>query len=257
MEPSSDFRWPDDPPQDWWEVAGAQLKMRAEHVRFTAALMLLGGPEAKKNGVAARLAGLEGGRTVAYRAARSVAVRKLLTEAKKIQAGNVPRVTDLEIDRRIDDLIRSPDAGTAAKGIELRARRDAGQVQPTLEQTAEQMTRQLMELCRPEQAPLVWGEIVLRGYRWHAPFIRQLVPYLAAHHSAEWRVYRGLLIGEVDQMAADVARLETGPLLSLEQLLAAAGVGRPVTPGCAFDGGQRDTAEAAPTANGAEIMDVA
>jgi hypothetical protein len=100
---------------------------------------------------------------------------------------------------------------------------------------------------------------VLRGYQWHAPFIRQIVPYLAAHHPGDWRVYRGLLIGEVDQMAADIARLESGPLLSLEEIRTAAGVGRPVTPGCAFDGGQRDTAqrETAPKTNGAEVIDAA
>ena len=78
---------------------------------------------------------------------------------------------------------------------------------------------------------------------------------LAAHHSAEWRVYRELLVGDVNQMAADVARLEAGPLLSLGEILTAAGVGAPVTPGCAFDGGQSDALqrETAPITNGAEV----
>ena len=102
--------------------------MKPEFVRFAAALAQLGGPEARKNSVAARLAGVEGGRTQAFRAARSVAVRKLLAEATKIMTGNLPRISEEEIDQRIDDLIRSPDAPTVAKGIELRHRRDAARL---------------------------------------------------------------------------------------------------------------------------------
>ena len=124
MEPASDFQWPDDPPQDWWEATGAALGMKPELVRFAAALLQLGGPEAKKNSVAMRLAGVAGGRTQAFRAARSVGVRRLLDEAEKVMLGKRPPITEAEIDRKVEDLIRSPDAGTVAKGIELRHRRE-------------------------------------------------------------------------------------------------------------------------------------
>jgi hypothetical protein len=101
------------------------------------------------NSVAARLAGLKGGRTQAFRAARSVAVRRLLAEAEKIKTGKRPPITEKEIDQKVEDLIRSPDARTAAVGIELRHKRQAAQVLPTEEQSTEQMARGLMELCRP------------------------------------------------------------------------------------------------------------
>jgi hypothetical protein len=117
------FQWPTDPPQDWFEAKGAALGLAPETVRFAAALHSLGGADAKKNSQAARLAGLDWDRVQAFRQARSVSVRKLLDEAKRLKAGNLPPLTEADIDREIDDLIRQPDALTKARGIELREKR--------------------------------------------------------------------------------------------------------------------------------------
>jgi hypothetical protein len=83
----------------------------------------LGGADSKKNTQASRLAGLSWDRVQAFRQARSVSVRKLLDEAKRLKAGNLPPLTEADIDREIDDLIRQPDALTKARGIELREKR--------------------------------------------------------------------------------------------------------------------------------------
>jgi hypothetical protein len=66
---------------------------------------------------------LDWDRVQAFRQARSVSVRKLLDEAKRLKAGNLPPLTEADIDREIDDLIRQPDALTKARGIELREKR--------------------------------------------------------------------------------------------------------------------------------------
>jgi hypothetical protein len=76
MEPH-EFQWPDSPPQDWWEAEGASRRMKPELVRFAAAKFQLAGMQ-HKNSAAARLAGIPGGRTAAFRAARSVSVEELL-----------------------------------------------------------------------------------------------------------------------------------------------------------------------------------
>jgi hypothetical protein len=124
MDAAADFRWPDDPEQAWWETEGAGLGLSAELIRFAAALQQLGGADGKKNSVAARLAGINCGRTQAFRYARSVKVRRLLDLAEEIRSGERKSLTKEEIRFKIEDLIRSPDAGTAAKGIELLSRWD-------------------------------------------------------------------------------------------------------------------------------------
>jgi hypothetical protein len=123
MEADNQFNWPTDPPQDWFEAKGAALGLAPETIRFAAALHSLGGADAKKNTQAARLAGLDWDRVQAFRQARSVSVRKLLDEAKRLKAGTLPALTEADIDREIDDLIRQPDALTKARGIELREKR--------------------------------------------------------------------------------------------------------------------------------------
>src|SRR5262249_35149355 len=120
---ANQFNWPTDPPQDWFEAKGAALGLAPETIRFAAALHSLGGADSKKNTQAARIAGLNWDRGVAFRCARSVGVRKLLDEAKRLKAGNLPPLSEADIDREIDDLIRQPDALTKARGIELREKR--------------------------------------------------------------------------------------------------------------------------------------
>jgi hypothetical protein len=124
MEPSDDFKWPDDPSADWWMVQGTVYGLKPEYIKFAAAKFQLGGHGSRQNSLAASLADIEATPSAAFRIARSVGVQKLLDEAKKIQAGKAPRVTDAEIDQRIDLMIKSPDHRAAGVGIELRAKRD-------------------------------------------------------------------------------------------------------------------------------------
>lgn len=238
----------------WWRENGAACRATETQIKFACARHL-GANKAKS----ATLAGYKGSpealRSAGVRAEGTTAVEQLLTLAAAAESpGDADTATAAEIDRKLTKLIRSPDGAISLKAIEAHQRReerrDAGLVRPSEEETTEQAARDFMALCRPEMAPLMWAEIVLRGYQWHAPFIRQIVPYLAAHHSDAWRAYRELLVGDVNQMAGDVARLESGPVLSLEEILTAAGVGAPVTPGCDLPTGKR---EAAPKANGAEV----
>jgi hypothetical protein len=104
--------------------AGHVYGLKPEYIKFAAAKFQLGGHGSRQNSLAASLAGIEATPSAAFRIARSVGVQKLLDEAKKIQAGKAPRVTDAEISQRIDLMIKSPDHRAAAVGIELLAKRD-------------------------------------------------------------------------------------------------------------------------------------
>jgi hypothetical protein len=120
------FRWPDCPPyprSDWWLVAGAELGLEPDQIRFCAALINLGGPDSRNNSMAARLAGMELSRTEAFRLARSVKVRKLITAAEDIKTGKHKPISEEEINQRIDRMIRSQNDQWAARGIELHERR--------------------------------------------------------------------------------------------------------------------------------------
>src|SRR5262249_18987994 len=75
------------------------------------------------NSLAARLAGMNIGRTVAFRHARSVGVRKLLGKAEQIHSGKHKPLTEEEIERRLAEMIRSANDVAAAKAIELRDKR--------------------------------------------------------------------------------------------------------------------------------------
>jgi hypothetical protein len=125
MEPSDDFKWPDDPEEAWWVTQGTAYGLKMEHVKFAAARFALGGDGSRKNSLAAQLAGLDNlTPSQSFRIARGVGVAKLLAEATRIRAGKQPRVSEADIDRRIDDMIKSPDHRAAGVGIELRAKRD-------------------------------------------------------------------------------------------------------------------------------------
>lgn len=252
MEQDEAFDW-GQLSRDWWIATATTIGASEKHARFAAAKF-----RGATNAAAARSAGFGSGndasaRSEGYRLARSNRIMSLLALAAAEAGGGYDgTLTRSESRQILTGLARGSDPALKIKAIESLNKLDADESagRPTEEQTTEQAARDFMALCRPEMAPLMWAEIVLRGYQWHAPFIRQIVPYLAAHHSDAWRGYRDLLVGDVNQMAGDVARLESGPLLSLEEILAAVGVGAPVTPGSALPVGQR---EAAPKTNGAEV----
>jgi hypothetical protein len=102
---------------------GRRTGLEADQIRFCAALINLGGIDSRNNSMAARLAGMELSRTEAFRLARSVKVRKLITAAEDIKTGKHKPITEEEIDQRIDRMIRSQNDQWAARGIELHERR--------------------------------------------------------------------------------------------------------------------------------------
>src|SRR5262249_6455273 len=145
-----------------------------------------------------------------------------------LEAPEETGLTDAQIGAKIDRLIKSPDGNLALKAIELRQKREAAaQDRPTPEQTIEEISQVLIRLARPEMAPVIWGELVLRGFHWQSPWIKDFSPYLRQHHPDLWSFYRRMLAGEYGQMEDDVKRLEERPALPLQEILTRAGVGMP------------------------------
>ena len=219
MESEIAFNWPE-PGEDFWLATGAQLGLDESASKFAAALHALGGADAKKNTQAARVAGLTLDRTQAFRLARSVAVRKLLDEANKIKSGKRPPVSEAEVDARIDDLIRAPDALTVARGIELREKRKAAErannAQP--EETLEQNLAAL--ICSvPESG--VGAFLSLAAFHSNAgnlvnhPFLRQTAPLVAKFYPKEWAEWRSKHRDGWQSFLDEVAK---GPLLEGDEL---------------------------------------
>jgi hypothetical protein len=151
----SNFRFPDCPPYpppSWFELRGAELGLEPDQIRFAAALLMCGGPDSRNNTAASRLAGMALSRTEAFRLARSVKVRKLITEAEETKKGERKPLTEAEIDQRIEKMILSPNDLAAAKGIEIRDRRSA--------------TREDRELAERQNDPLE----ILAEIAKHNPF---------------------------------------------------------------------------------------
>jgi hypothetical protein len=211
--------------QRWRELAdvtgASELQLKFAAARFA-------GASATR---AAKLAGYSGDsaslRRAGYAALRSTAVQNLL-ELAAINAPGDAKISDKEIDSKIAKLIRSPDSNVSLKAIEAFQKRESAKKEAEESgdnESLENLARQHMSVCRPSKVPLIWAEIILRIWHWHAPFITEFVPYLAKHHPDDWQVYRAFLAGEYNQMAADCDRLERGPLLTLDEILAKVGVG--------------------------------
>jgi hypothetical protein len=200
MEPSSDFTWPDDPSADWWMVQGTVYGLKPEYIKFAAAKFQLGGHGSRQNSLAASLAGIEATPSAAFRIARSVQVQRLLDEAKKIQAGKAPRVTDAEIDQRIDLMIKSPDHRAAGVGIELRSKRDE-RARARDDEPADigEITRQLLEISGREgaiSACELWHTVATNLM--DCPYFRLLAPIIAHNHPGLWARYRAPMAGRVE-----------------------------------------------------------
>jgi hypothetical protein len=154
MDVNDSFKWPElpYPPPPWWQLRGAEFGLDEGQIRFAAALVTLGGPDARQNSLAASLAGMDLSRTEAFRLARSVKVRRLVNEAEETKTGNRDPLSEQQIDDRIDAMIRSPNDLAASKGIELRDRRAA--------------TRHERELAERQREP----EDILKEIARHSPF---------------------------------------------------------------------------------------
>jgi hypothetical protein len=206
MEPSDElldsFRWPTDPTADWWMLTGTELGLSLEYIKFAAAKSQLGGHDSRQNSMAAEMAGLSNlTPSQAFRIARSVGVQKLLDRAQKIAAGKAPRVTEAEIDRRIDDMIKSLDHRAAGVGIELRAKRDerSARLRDAEPAGVAEITRQLLVESGREATISVFE-------LWHTvatnlmdcPFFALLAPIVRANYPDLWQRYRSPMAGRVE-----------------------------------------------------------
>jgi hypothetical protein len=219
------FQWPTDPPQDWFEAKGAALGLSPDTIRFAAALHSLGGADSKKNTQAARLAGVALDRVRAFRQARSVSVRKLLDEAKRLRAGNLPPLTEADIDREIDDLIRQPDALTKARGIELREKRKSRQAELTRHRPEESAEEQMAAIICSVPESGLGAFLAMSCFRSSTgnlvnfPFLAECLPIVSQNFASEYQKWRAKENAKwvhdfLDQQAA-------GPLLEGDQLSAA------------------------------------
>jgi hypothetical protein len=229
------FQWPDDPNQDFWEITGAGLGLSTDAIRFAAALFMLGGADARKNSQAAKLASLDWDRVHSFRVARSVGVRKLLSEAARIKSGRLPPLTEADIDRKIDDLIRCPDAQTVARGIELRERRKENlrRREAAAAEAADDPDANLRNLiCALPESGL--GAALALGCFFHGtanivnfPHIKLVAPLVSRTHPVEWARWREKhephWHSVIDEWAA-------GPVLSGDQIVAALTVDVPTKP---------------------------
>jgi hypothetical protein len=206
MEPSSDFKWPDDPPGDWWEATGAALGLKPEHVRFAAVMWQLG-PDSKANSLAARQSGVEGGPSQAFRVARSIGVRKLLAKAKEIEIGRRPPITEQEIDASVEDLIRSPDSRAKQVGIELyhkRQDRSARSRSDGLPSDPAEIVRELLAVMGIEgtvSAAEMW--FTATNDLPSCPHFSLIGPILCRRYPDLWRRYREPLASRAEFFKSD------------------------------------------------------
>jgi hypothetical protein len=130
-------------------------------------------------------------------------------------------LSEKEIDAKIARLVRSPDAGVVAKGIELHPKRLAAQEanRPEAEpDDPRKISREMLELISPVGLAIVWAETVLRCAGWNALNLAEFVPCLASNYPEEWSYYRTLLTGPGNHLADRVTELEKGPVLSTEEI---------------------------------------
>jgi hypothetical protein len=184
---------------------------------------------------AAKLAGYtadgDGIRQAGSRAAKSTAVMNLLAMAVAEAGGGDDGVVDsAEAKRILSRLARGSDPNVRIKALESLNKLEQNERSTVTEQPSlEEQARALVRMVRPERVPLVWGELILRAMCWYAPYVKEMVPFLAAHHAEDWQVLRGALAGKYNQMNDHVDKLERGPLLSLDEILARVGMSDPST----------------------------
>jgi hypothetical protein len=216
--------------EKWWRENGAACRCTETQIKYACARN-----QGANKSRAATLAGYSGGPealcSAGVRAEGTKGVEDLLTLAAVAEDGGEKDgpATPAEIDRKLAKLIRSPDGGISLKAIEVSQRRDElrRQRDTTSEfdlSDDEGMARTFMSIARPEGAPIIWAEIVLVRYHWHSPFLRELVPWFAANRPADWAVFRKLLTGDYGQMLDQVVKLESGPVLSLDEIIRRCGL---------------------------------
>jgi hypothetical protein len=223
---ADNFRWPDCPPyphSDWFRLSGAELGLDPGQIKFAAALITLGGIDCKQNSKAAVLAGLEMSRTDAFRLARSVKIRKLVTAAEDIKTGKREPLTEAQIDERVDRMCMSPNDRDAAVGIKLRDDRTASRLRVEAQQEIsldESLAR--LVACIPIQgagaclAMATFHES--RGNILNFPFLALCAPVVANNFPADWARWRE---AEGSQWREFLDKMAAGPLLGDDELVVA------------------------------------
>jgi hypothetical protein len=216
--------------EKWWRENGAACRCTETQIKYSCARH-----QGANKSKAATLAGYSGGpealRSAGVRAEGTKGVDDLLTLAAAAEDGGLKDglATPAEVDRKLAKLIRSPDGGISLKAIEVaerreERRRDRGRSSDDADLSDEGLARAFMSIARPEGAPIIWAELVLVRYHWHSPFLRELVPWFAANRPADWAAHRKRLFGEYGQMLDNVVKLESGPVLSLDEIVTRCGL---------------------------------
>jgi hypothetical protein len=215
-------------PEEWWLKTAAAIGASERMARFCAAKH-----RGASNADAARVAGYGAGggasaRSEGYRLIRSNKAMQLLSMAVAEDGGGSDGTVGPEEAKTILSLLaRGSDPNVKIKALESLNRLAESESTSTKEPSPEDNLRALVKMVRRERVPLFWGEAFLPRMGWHAPLLREMLPYLFTHHAEDWQVLRGGLIGESGQMTEDVARFERGPLLTLDQIMAKIDVAEP------------------------------
>jgi hypothetical protein len=225
------FIWPE-PGESWWMRAGASVGASEKQVRFAAA---------KRRGCSNTQAARESGfgstpaslRAEGWRVSKSPKISQLLALcAAEVGGGFNGDLTQTEAKSILSGMARGSDPNVRIKAIESlgkiqaaereeRSNEDEGDPHTWPERTA----RAFLSCCPPERVPILWAELTLMMHHWHAPWIKDMTPYLNAHHRDHWdSAKKAYLIGEYGQMTDNVAKLERGEVLPLEELLRRCGI---------------------------------
>jgi hypothetical protein len=228
------FEWPSVPDRDWWIKTAMAVGGGEKLARFGAALFrgCSATQAARESGYGSTPASLK---SEGYRIRKSNRCIQIiaLAQAEASGTGVAPIMGREEAKVSISNLARSSDPALRLRAAESmlklqdeeRAQRLSNEDEGDPHTLPERNARTVLSLCPPERVPNLWCEWVLMMHHWHAPFLRDMAPYLNAHHGDHWDGAKtAYLRGEYGQMESDIARLERGEVLPLEDLLRKCGI---------------------------------
>jgi hypothetical protein len=120
---TEEFQWPENPPEDWWRSAGADVSATDQQIRFAATRFAGASASA-----AAKLAGYSGDaqglRSSGYAALRSNAVVRLLqlAESERIGTADIIEASPEELKKTLASLLRSSDPTVKLRAAEQLAK---------------------------------------------------------------------------------------------------------------------------------------
>jgi hypothetical protein len=163
-------------------------------------------------------------RTQAFRLARSVKVRKLITEAEETKSGQRKPLTEDQIDARIDKMISSPNDLAAAKGIELRDRRKTALNSAQPEESLEGNLAAIIALVPEQGVGAFMGMsafIHAGGALINYPYLAETAPIIARYYPTEWMRWRQKESGQTRWVLEFLDKMAAGPVLEDDALIAA------------------------------------